>query len=784
MNKRIMILVSTIVCALVTISLVTTTVVGIFTNKPQNPTPEVPPTTEVGVGPGELTSENLTLNFIVGDKYVGEILNAQNYQGTLLTANAEGTLVATTAGTENISVINGSVAYACNITIYEKGDGSAENPFNIIRAEDLIKLVNEAYITQEYYHYSQRCDLDLSSYESWIPLGKLTTPFIGSYNGNGFKVRNMNINVTRDNINDYVDNAQTAGNGNGSMLTVGFFGFVGNPLGGEQTEIKNLSVVEANISTSEIEAKSSSADNESAEYRESLELTQAYVGALAGYAINAKIEGNSNIVSSSINSSIYCDDTTSTKAGVSAFIGGASSSNISGFQIVSTITSKNAGTVERNGDNFNYYGTTIAGILARNYNTNISDMIVGLEVSAKNYKNTVVAGAVGYIVNPTNETEVSIKNVQINDLYVSMTNASYFSDKAGIIAGAVGASFNPLCTIENVTVNNIVVYANRTGQIAGVINTNDGIVKNSIVTGFMKGVEVAGVANTNNGSIIWDESISTIAVDVKLVGKVKVGGVAIYNFGVIAGAESLTQVKTSMGWDVETISFDAIKDEAMMAGIAVVSAGSDSVIKNIHTLSYMGPSSTSSDGGVVNAGGVVGYFGAYITERGKVYEGGTIENIIVNTSIQTIKGEVGQNVYSGRTGVVGGVVAIANATDADLFIKDVSGIITINKNQDGIFGLEVYGTIIGVNNASVEVLCSDASLMLQAVVFTNYTGAEKQYIGYLIGKNVSGNVVLEEKVKVRIAIVDTAENAVVGNINQIKIQIAKPRFESLELKNV
>ena len=166
----------------------------------------------------------------------------------------------------------------------------------------------------------------------------LTTPFVGSYDGNNFAVKNMNIEVTRDNLVDYVDNAQTAGNGNGSMLTVGFFGFVGNPGGGEQAVIKNLNVVDAAISTTEIEAQSGMADNESAEYRDSLNLSQAYVGVLAGYIYNTAIEGQSNVVSSNINSSIYCDDIKTTYGGVSAFVGGASCSVINGYQIVSTIT--------------------------------------------------------------------------------------------------------------------------------------------------------------------------------------------------------------------------------------------------------------------------------------------------------------------------------------------------------------------------------------------------------------------------------------------------------------
>lgn len=769
MNKRVFILLSTILCALVTISLVTYTIVGIFTHITQTPAPETPPTTDIGVGPGDLTSENLSLNFIIGDEYEGEILSVDNYKGTLFETSQNGKLVASKAGNENISVLNGSVAYALEINVYEKGDGSEENPFNIIRAGDLIDLVNVGFETQEYYHYVQRCDLDLSAYESWAPLGKLTTPFIGSYNGNNFAVKNMNINVTSANIEQYLDNAQTAGGSNGSMLTVGFFGFVGDPLGASISEIKNLSIIDANVSTSEIEAKSGSAAIESAEYRDSLNLTQSYVGVLAGYAINAEIAGanetTKSTVSSTINSSIYCDDTTSTKAGVSAFIGGVSSSNISGFEIESTIISKNAGTVEKTANGYSYYGTTIAGIVARNYNTNIQDMVVELEVSAKNYENMVVAGAIGYIVKPTNETNLSIKNIEVNNLYVSMTSASYVSEQNGIIAGAVAANFNPQCVIENIAVNNAIIYASTTGQISGIINTNDGTVKNCIVNGLMKGVEVAGVVNTNYGSIVWDDSIVTFAVDVKLVGKVKVGGVAIYNFGTIEGSENLTQVKASMGWNTVTTAFDKIKNDAMMAGVAVVSAGENAIIKNIYTLSYMGPSTKSSGGGVVNAGGVVGYFGTYTTSTNKLYEGGVIENVIVNTSIQTIEGELGTSAYAGKTNVVGGVVGIINTTNASLVIKNVSGNITVNNQMNGVYGLEVFGTIIGENNSNVKILCDDASLSVQATLFTNYSGSGNQYIGYIIGKNGVNQAEIGKNVQVKIAIIETAENAIVDRIN-------------------
>jgi len=753
MKKRTFILLSTILCVLVTVSLVAYTLVGIFkNNKTEQPVPETPPTVDVGVGDsGELTNDSLTLNMIIGDVYSGTVLTAENYTGTLLQANASGQLVAAVAGSENISVVNGSVVYACAIRVYEKGDGSEGNPYNIIDAEDLITLVAEN--EGVFAYYSQQCDLDLSDYNTWIPLGKLSSPFIGSYNGNHYSIENLNIEVTPENKENYIDNVQTAGGVNGTILTTGFFGFVGDPKGNVTSEIANISIINANINTTAIET---------ADVRANLQLTQSYVGVLAGFVVNTKVSGTADdavaVITSTINSSVFCDDTKATCGAVSAFIGGAKDSMVSGFNVKSEVTAKNPGIVKATDKGYKYYGATVTGILGRVQNTNVKDFEVDLSVTARNYENTIISGAIGYITD-TN-TVNTIENINVNNLYVKLTTYSYTSNIAGIVAGAVAGNLNEQCLIQNVNVNNAIVYAIGTGQVSGLIDVNYGSVKNCTVSGLFKGSIVAGIVNTNYGEICYDNHHqSAYAVnDVKLVGQTKIGGVAIYNYGKLSGSSEKTQIKATLEWSVVIKDFEANEDNFMMAGIAVVNAGDNAIIENFYTLTFLKDA--------VNAGGVVGWFGSHTAFNGTTYEGGTIKNVVVNTSIRTIVGGVGLSVYSGKSDVVGGVVAIVNSTSKTLSIENVSGVVSLNHGVSGIYGVNVYGTFIGKSNANVNITSSNASETLEATIFTNYSAQGTQYIGYLVGQEVNGTVTVGEEVKVIIALIKTAPHAQVGRINK------------------
>ena len=104
-----------------------------------------------------------------------------------------------------------------------QGDGTQANPFEVWTAEDLRKVGSGIDGWNLDCHYIQMADIDLSGYsagEGWEPIGDDRTetceacdgsgkpcsacygkgetivihPFTGSYNGNGFKIKNLTIN--------------------------------------------------------------------------------------------------------------------------------------------------------------------------------------------------------------------------------------------------------------------------------------------------------------------------------------------------------------------------------------------------------------------------------------------------------------------------------------------------------------------------------------------------------------------------------------------------------------
>ena len=71
------------------------------------------------------------------------------------------------------------------------GDGTAASPYLIATAEGLDAVRNDLSA-----YYQLISDIDLSSYENWEPIGRSNTPFIGSFNGSGYTIRNLQINAS------------------------------------------------------------------------------------------------------------------------------------------------------------------------------------------------------------------------------------------------------------------------------------------------------------------------------------------------------------------------------------------------------------------------------------------------------------------------------------------------------------------------------------------------------------------------------------------------------------
>lgn len=89
---------------------------------------------------------------------------------------------AVTAAVQNIEEEN-DIAFA-------GGDGTAENPYRIATAKQLVAVRNDLAA-----HYVLNNDIDLSGYFSWNPIGDAMYSFSGSFDGNGHVIRNMTIEV-------------------------------------------------------------------------------------------------------------------------------------------------------------------------------------------------------------------------------------------------------------------------------------------------------------------------------------------------------------------------------------------------------------------------------------------------------------------------------------------------------------------------------------------------------------------------------------------------------------
>lgn len=69
------------------------------------------------------------------------------------------------------------------------GSGTELDPYQVTNASDLNDVRNDLTA-----YYIQTANIDLSGYSNWVPIGgSYSTPFTGSYDGNGFTISNLTI---------------------------------------------------------------------------------------------------------------------------------------------------------------------------------------------------------------------------------------------------------------------------------------------------------------------------------------------------------------------------------------------------------------------------------------------------------------------------------------------------------------------------------------------------------------------------------------------------------------
>ena len=112
---------------------------------------------------------------------------------------------------------------------YGGGSGTVSDPYLISTAQDLQNLSATSGDWDKHYQLVNDLDLDLVAYGN--PIGNSSTPFIGTFDGNGHTISNLTINLS---TTEYV----------------GLFGWVGNKV--DPIAIYNLGLIDSKITGDDV----------------------------------------------------------------------------------------------------------------------------------------------------------------------------------------------------------------------------------------------------------------------------------------------------------------------------------------------------------------------------------------------------------------------------------------------------------------------------------------------------------------------------------------------------
>jgi hypothetical protein len=160
-----------------------------------------------------VTLHTATLNMVVGNTatLIATVSpdNADNKTVTWSSGNpavatvSDGVVTAVSAGTATITVTteDGGRTAECAVTVFTTGGGTPANPFIVYGITTLQKVGTETGTGWTLdAHYRQIADINLSSAANWTPIGDNTDPFNGNYNGGGYAIENLTIDISGQNI--------------------------------------------------------------------------------------------------------------------------------------------------------------------------------------------------------------------------------------------------------------------------------------------------------------------------------------------------------------------------------------------------------------------------------------------------------------------------------------------------------------------------------------------------------------------------------------------------------
>ncbi|WP_075983080.1 GLUG motif-containing protein [Bacillus massilinigeriensis] len=424
------------------------------------------------------------------------------------------------------------------------GDGSVENPFIIMNAQQLDKVRKHLDA-----HYQIGDDIDLSEDpfdqgEGWVPIGDKTNRFTGSIDGNGKTIRNLIINRASQsqytglfgfidgatiknlklddiNVTGWIQTGGLVGTAfsstisdcsvsdariHGDNFSGGFIGYV------KDGSVNNIEIVGVNLSGgSQSGNLIGRLDNGQVSGITASNLTisgSTFNGGLIGYDQSSQI---SDVTASNINVKSQSD-----------------SGGILGQSIGSTIHTLDIKQVVIDASGYNQIG----GVIGTAGNINLEDInIEGVNLNGANFAGGLI-GTEDYT-----STKTIINNVAAKDIKITIT-----SQKA---AGLIAEIDTPESQISNVVLDNVEISGDQ--YVGGLVSINKGKINNtSVHHGKISGssINVGGLVALNYGVV----RKSSVSDDSFIIGETNVGGLVGYNYlnaSIIENCYSTAEVDAS-----------------------------------------------------------------------------------------------------------------------------------------------------------------------------------------------------------------------------------------------
>ncbi len=463
----------------------------------------------------------------------------------------------------------------------EGRDGSVEYPYIISNVDMLNDLLVGKYLDEngDYIDYTQTdeegnlvypelnaglnfelaSNIDFAGADFDVLFNK-GMAFNGTIDGKGFALENITINVTKENLADFMYLGSK-----GFRAHIGLFGKL------DGAKITNLAVnnITLNID-SEVLAYLRDAETTFVTDHKSV-MYEMTVGLLAGLAFESEIDVD---VTGAINGFAYCyreDDKASGTNAIGGLIGSTVDSDITGS------TAK----VEMALDGTNYF---VGGLVGKAYNTIANSVKADLVVSAKYNQKLYIGGAAGYAAGiEINEARLALNVIKSGERLASDILDLLSSEKvdetiniAGIVAFIRANDETQKATIKNVFANSDVsidgVFAGAFIEVWSTANksTKTVFIENISVVSNVDTLKAFGLAkNITNTQILSKLATDNAGYDFAITGSVRFSDDA---FEVIASY--IDDIPTTLGEDgYETLTIilgKSLKAELDMTDLFMV----------------------------------------------------------------------------------------------------------------------------------------------------------------------------------------------------------------------